>query len=153
MLIFTEKNCFAVTIVNFIFSNSLEDFTNNAFLISILVWRSFILRIFVVTSSLLVILEYALLNKEETALSLQLVWWWELYCRNWSVCVGLLYRDFSTSIKCQETFHYFLLHYFLPHCKLNVLMNITDMMENVFQVRMFSDLRSETKGSWFESGC
>ena len=29
-------------------------------------------------SYLFVIMEYALLNKEETALSLQLVWWWEL---------------------------------------------------------------------------
>ena len=44
-------------------------------------------------SSLFVIMEYALLNKEETTLSLQLVWWWELQCRYWSVYVCILYTN------------------------------------------------------------
>ena len=38
----------------------------------------FILAFSLVKSSLLVITEYALLNKEEIILSLLLVWWWEL---------------------------------------------------------------------------
>ena len=38
----------------------------------------FILAISLCKPYLFVIMEYALLNKEETTLSLQLVWWWEL---------------------------------------------------------------------------
>ena len=65
-------------------------------LIIMLSWYSFafntcfILAFSLCKSSLFVVMEYALLNKEETTLSLQLVWWWELYCRYWSVCVGFL---------------------------------------------------------------
>ena len=52
-----------------------------------------ILAFSLVKSSLFVIIEYALLNKEETILSLQLDWWRELYWRCWSVCVGFLYPN------------------------------------------------------------
>ena len=48
----------------------------------------FILALSLVMSSLLVIMDYALLNKEKTTLFSQLVWWWELQYRHWSVCVG-----------------------------------------------------------------
>ena len=44
-------------------------------------------------SSLFVIIEYDLLNKEETRLSLQLIWRWELQCQYWSVCIGFLYTN------------------------------------------------------------
>ena len=57
----------------------------------------FILAFSLCKSSLLVIMEYALINKEETTLSLQLVWWWELWCKYWSVCVGCLYTDTEIS--------------------------------------------------------
>ena len=53
----------------------------------------FILAFSLCKPSLFVIMEYAVLNKEETTLSLQLVWWWELQCRYWSVCVGFLYAN------------------------------------------------------------
>ena len=50
----------------------------------------FILALSFLKSSLFVTMEYALLNKEETTLSLQQVWWWDLQCRYWSVCVESL---------------------------------------------------------------
>ena len=52
-----------------------------------------ILAFSLVKSSLFVIMEYALLNKDGTTFFLQLVWWWERYCRYWSVCVGFLYTN------------------------------------------------------------
>ena len=47
-------------------------------------------------SSLFVLIEFAV-NKEETKLSVELTRWWELYCRYWSVCVGLLYTNIEIS--------------------------------------------------------
>ena len=49
-----------------IVSSSLKDFTDNAFLIYILPYSS----VFLVTSSLLLIIEYALSNKDKTAYNL-----------------------------------------------------------------------------------
>ena len=56
-----------------IVSDSLKDFTNNAFLMSILSSTCFIVAFSLVKSFSLVIMEYNLLNKEETALSLQVL--------------------------------------------------------------------------------
>ena len=63
------------------------------------------------------IMEYALLNKEETTLSLQRFWWQELSCSYCSVIVDACYipvwRSFHyfASINCQEILA---LYYFLP---------------------------------------
>ena len=56
-------------------SNSCKDFTNNAFLSPFFFNTCFILAFSLCKLSLFVILEYALLKKEGTTLSLQLVWW------------------------------------------------------------------------------
>ena len=53
----------------------------------------FILAFSWYNSSLFVIMEYALLNKEERKLSLQLVWWLELQCSYWSVRVAFVYTN------------------------------------------------------------
>ena len=57
----------------------------------------FILSFSLYKSSLFVIMEYGLLNKEETVLSLQRVWWWELCCRCWS-CVSFQHINTDLSI-------------------------------------------------------
>ena len=57
----------------------------------------FILAFSLCKSSLFVIMELAILNKEEATLFLQLVWGWELECRYWSVCVGFLYTNTEIS--------------------------------------------------------
>ena len=77
-------------------------------------------------------MEYALLNKEETKLFLHFVWWSELPCRYWSVCVDILYTN--TEILSRNPSFPSL---FFVHSKLNVLMKTVDVMEKVFEVRMF----------------
>ena len=52
----------------------------------------FILAFSLCKSSLFVLIDYPLLYNEEATLFLQLVWWWKLYCRYWSICVGFLCR-------------------------------------------------------------
>ena len=77
-------------------------------------------------------MEYALLDKEETKLFLHFVWWSELPRRCWSVCVGFLYANTEILLRSPSSPSLFFLH-----SKLNVLMKTVDVMEKVFQVRMF----------------
>ena len=51
----------------------------------------FILAFCLLKSSFLVIVEYALLTRREQ--HLQLVWWWELWCRYWSLFVDFIYTN------------------------------------------------------------
>ena len=88
-------------------------------------------------------MEYALLNKEKTTLSLQLVWWWELCCRCWSIYVGILYTNTEfiflllnfnkVSRKAKLSITFFL------HSKLNVWMKIVDAMKKDFQLLTFKN--------------
>ena len=53
----------------------------------------FLLAFSLIKSSFMTIIEYALLNKEDKTLSIQLFWWWELECSYCSVSVGFLYTS------------------------------------------------------------